>query len=168
MRGNRKPNGTGQVLPPKGKQRSWAIRFRAYGKRRYMTLGRSDEGWDRRRAERELRYVLADVERGIWRPADPDPVSEAAPDPSFHGFASEWFEGLAHEGLRETTLADYGWQLSSHLLPFFASHRLSEITIEQVDSYRREKVRQGRLSPTSINKTITRLGQMSRSGWSAS
>ncbi len=34
------------------------------------------------------------------------------------------------------------------------------ITIEQVDRYRRDKVRQGRLSPTSINKTITRLGQI--------
>ncbi len=160
MRANGKRNGRGQVLPPKGKQRSWAIRFYAYGKRRYATLGRSDEGWDRRRAERELRHVLADVERGIWRPVEPDPVPDKDPDPTFHEFASEWYAGLKHEGLRETTLADYQWQLSSHLLPFFAGHPLSEITIEQVDRYRREKVREGRLSPTSINKTITRLGQI--------
>ena len=160
MRGNRKPNSRGQVLPPKGKQRSWAIRFRSRGKRHYVTLGLSKDGWDRRRAERALRHVLADVERGIWRPRDPDPVPDAEPDPSFHAFASEWFEGLRDEGLREATLADYRWQLSSHLLPFFARHRLSEITIEQVDRYRREKVREGRLSPTSINKTITRLGQI--------
>jgi integrase len=148
------------VLPPKGKQRSWALRFYAYGKRRYVTLGRSDEGWDRRRAEQELGHVLADVERGIWRPLEPDPAPDTDPDPTFHEFASEWHEGLRHEGLRETTLADYEWQLSSHLLPFFARHRLSEITIKLVDRYRREKVREGRLSPTSINKTITRLGQI--------
>jgi integrase len=160
MRKNGKRNGSGQVLPPKGKQRSWAIRFYAYGERRYTTLGRSENGWDRRRAERELRHVLADVERGIWRPPNPDPVPEADPDPTFHEFASDWYEGLKHEGLRETTLADYGWQLSSHLLPFFAGLRLSQINIEQVDRYRREKVREGRLSPTSINKTITRLGQI--------
>src|SRR3954471_6861020 len=125
MRGNRKRNGPGQVLPPKGKQRSWAMRFYAYGKRRYVTLGQSEDGWDRRRAERELRHVLADVERGIWRPVEPDPVLDADPDPTFHEFASDWYEGLRHEGLRETTLADYGWQLSSHLLPFFAGHHLS-------------------------------------------
>ena len=85
----------------------------------------------------------------------------AATAPQHHRtFASEWYEGLRHESLRETTLADYSWQLSCHLLPFFARHRLSEITIEQVDRYRREKVREERLSPTSINKTITRLGQV--------
>ncbi|MGH2926220.1 MAG: tyrosine-type recombinase/integrase [Solirubrobacterales bacterium] len=160
MRDNRRRNRRGQVLPPKGKQRSWAIRFYAYGKRRYVTLGRSDEGWDRRHAERELGHVLADVERGIWRPIGPDPGPETDPDPTFHEFASQWYEGLRHEGLRETTLADYHWQLSSHLLPFFARHRLSEITIEQVDRYRRVKVGEERLSPTSINKTITRLGQI--------
>ena len=44
--------------------------------------------------------------------------------------------------------------------PFFAGHRLSKITLEQVDRYRREKVREGGLSPISINKTITRLGQI--------
>ncbi len=87
MRGNRKRNGRGQVLPPKGKQRSWAIRFHAYGKRRYVTLGRSDEGWHRRRAERELRHVLADVDRGIWRTVGPDPVADMDPDPTFHEFA---------------------------------------------------------------------------------
>lgn len=55
---------TGQVIAPAGKQRSWALRFRACGKRRYVTLGRPEEGWNRERAETELRHVLADVERG--------------------------------------------------------------------------------------------------------
>jgi hypothetical protein len=31
---------TGQVIEPTGKQRSWALRFRAYGKRRFLALGR--------------------------------------------------------------------------------------------------------------------------------
>ena len=32
---------TGQVIEPNGqRQRSWAIRFRAYGERRFVTLGR--------------------------------------------------------------------------------------------------------------------------------
>ncbi|MHB8694810.1 MAG: tyrosine-type recombinase/integrase, partial [Solirubrobacteraceae bacterium] len=38
--------------------------------------------------------------------------------------------------------------------------RLSEISIEEVDRYRAFKVREGVLSAASINKTITRLGQI--------
>jgi integrase len=49
---------TGSVIPPKA-GRGWALRFTAYGKRRFVTLG--DEGWTREKAEAELRHVLADV-----------------------------------------------------------------------------------------------------------
>ena len=68
---------TGQVVEPSD-GRSWAIRFRAYGKRRYVALGTAEEGWDRRRAETELRHVLADVERGIWRPYEPAQAPQVA------------------------------------------------------------------------------------------
>jgi hypothetical protein len=83
---------TGQVIPPKGKQRSWAIRFTAYGKRRFVSLGRPEDGWDRERAEGRLRHVLADVERGIWRSHEPELVEPPREEPTFHEFASEWFE----------------------------------------------------------------------------
>ena len=66
------------------------------------------------------------------------------------------------------------------LLPFFKSHRLSQITIAEVDRYRAAKVAEVKkvervkvvdgervkvvekvkLSPATINKTITRLGQV--------
>jgi integrase len=152
---------TGQVLELDRKGgRTFALRFRAYGKRRYLRLGTADEGWTRRKAEDELANVLADVRRGIWRPHEPQKVAEPAPEPTFHQFASEWLEGLRHEGLSENTLQDYTWQLSNHMLPFFAKHRLSEITIAEVDRYRQEKVREGTISAASINKTITRLAQI--------
>jgi hypothetical protein len=134
---------TGQVIEPRG-GRGWAIRFQAYGKRRYLTLGQPEEGWSRERAEAELRHVLADVERGIWRPHESEPV-DAPDDPTFHEFASEWFASLADEGLSRNTLLDYEWQLTHHLLPFFIHHRLAEITVAEVDRYRQAKVRQGRL-----------------------
>jgi integrase len=50
--------------------------------------------------------------------------------------------------------------LTNHLLPVFASKRLDEIDVGAVDAYRRTKVREARLGPTWINKTITRLGQI--------
>ena len=139
----------------------YAIRFRALGKRRYVTLGSSKDGWDRRRAEEELQNVLADVRRGIWVPPrrEPPPTHEPQSEPTFHEFASQWFESHAPEW-RESTRLDYRWQLELHLLPFFARHRLSEITVEEVDRFRAEKVREGRLSPTSINKLLTRLAQV--------
>ncbi len=109
-------NATGQVIEPNGKQRSWALRFRAYGKRRFVTLGRPEEGWDRQRAEVELRHVLADVERGIWRPYKPESIEAPSEIPTFHEFASEWLDGRRGE-LRPRTIADYKWALSYHLLP---------------------------------------------------
>jgi integrase len=148
---------TGQVLELDRKGgRAFALRFRAYGKRRYLTLGTAAEGWNRRRAEDELANVLADVRRGIWAPYEPPAAPEPAPEPTFHEFASEWLDGLRHEGLSGATLQDYTWQLCNHMLPFFAKHRLSEITIAEVDRYRQEKVREETISAASI----TRLAQI--------
>ena len=151
---------TGQVIAPNGgRQRSWGIRFRAHGERRFLTLGTAAEGWDRRRAERELRHVLADVERGIWRSPPRDPVPDVRRDPTFHEFAEEWLRDL-EPGLRPRTMRDYRWALELHLLPVFAPLRLSEITPEVVDRYKAAKLREGRLAPNSINKTIIRLAQV--------
>jgi integrase len=148
---------TGSVIPPKGKARSWALRFRAYGKRQYVSLGR--EGWNRTRAEAELRHVLADVERGIWQPDRPEEPEAPKAEPTFHEFASEWFERHRPEW-RERTVEDYEWALTYHLLPHFADHRLSAITIEEVDRYKSAKLREGKLEPAQINKTLTRLAQV--------
>ena len=110
------------------------------------------------KAEAELRHVLADVERGLWAPGVAH-AAEAPAAPTFHEFASEWLEARRGE-LKETTLADYTWQLCNHLLPFFHRHHLPQITVAEVDRYRALKVREQVLSAESINKTITRLGQI--------
>jgi integrase len=165
---------TGQVVERKRKRgRVFALRFRAGGERQYVTL---PDGTTSQDAERELRHVLADVERGTWRPPAPVPGLELPKqEPTFHEFASEWFEQKRRE-LRPGTVTAYEWQLTHHLLPYFAKQRLSQITVEEVDRYRAFKVREreairaaiaaGRkvphrpLSDESINKTITRLGQV--------
>jgi hypothetical protein len=150
---------TGEVIEREREGgRVFALRFRAYGRRHFVTLGGAAEGWTRQKAEAELRFVLADVARGLWTPGTGS-TSEAPPSPTFHEFASEWLESRREE-LRPNTLLDYTWQLSSHLLPFFHRHRLPQITVAEVDRYRAFKVREQALSPESINKTITRLGQL--------
>ena len=150
----------GEILVRKRRSDAvFALRFYAYGERRYLTLGSSADGWSRERADEELENVLADVRRGIWKP--PLVATQGSEEePTFHEFASEWLEGIRLEGLSENTISDYTWQLCNHLLPFFARHHLSEITIAEVDRYRREKVGEGVISAASINKTITRLAQI--------
>jgi integrase len=159
----------------------YALRFRAYGRRRYLTLGTAADGWSRARAEDELANVLADVRRGIWRAPDPPPrVDEPRPEPTFHEFASEWFAARETEGLAAKTLTDLRWSLTNHLLPFFAGHRLSEITVQEVDRYKAAKVRERQaidaareqarargvaygargLSNASINHTLRHLAQV--------
>lgn len=158
---------TGQVVELERRGgRTFALRFRAYGKRRYLTLGTSAEGWTRGKAEEDLANVLADVRRGIWRPSEPQEAVQPTPEPTFHEFASEWLETRRHE-FAARTIEDYELALTHHLLPFFKNHRLSEITAQEVDRYKAAKVRERELSKVerplsnrTINKTLTRLGQI--------
>jgi integrase len=103
--------------------------------------------------------VLADVERGIWRPPEPAPAPEVREEPTFHEFASRWLESREAE-LAPKTVEDYRWALQLHLLPFFARLRLSEISVETVDRYRSAKAYEGRLAPAQLNKTLKRLAQI--------
>jgi integrase len=150
---------TGSVIEPNGKQRSWALRFRAYGERRFVNLGRPEDGWTRERAEAELRHVLADVERGIWRPAEASQPEASAEAPTFHEFASEWLANKEPE-LRPKTVASYRWQLSHHLLPYFKDYALSQITPHAVDGYKAAMVREGALGANQVNKTLGLLGRI--------
>jgi integrase len=184
---------TGQIVEDtRGRSTTFGLRFRAYGNREFVTLGTAEEGWTWEKADTELQNILADVRRGIWKPAEPKAAPVVEEDPLFHAFASFWFETSKEEWSEKTRL-DYQWQLSHHLLPFFKNHRLSQITIAEVDRYRavklsesakrakaleawRKRVDQAKdrarrrklarerppkpLSATSINKTITRLGQI--------
>jgi integrase len=137
----------------------FALRFRAYGTRQYVTLGSREEGWTRAKAEVELENVLADVRRGVWQPPTSEPVEAPAEVPTFHVFASEWLAAREPE-LRPRTITDYRWSLELHLLPYFASFRLPDISIEDVDKYRAAKLREGKLAPNAVNKTIVRLAQV--------
>ncbi|MDP9376175.1 MAG: site-specific integrase [Actinomycetota bacterium] len=150
----------GQVVEkPSARGTVYALRFTALGRRQYVTLGPAEDGWTRERAEGELAYVIEQVRRGTWEPPEPKrgaPVPAPQADPSFHEFASEWLAG--RNDLRAKTREDYEWRLASHLLPFFHAHRLTEVTVAEVDRYRQAKVREGALNASSVNKTLTLLG----------
>jgi integrase len=166
----------GAVVPTK--TGGYALRFTAYGERRYVTLGTEAEGWTRDRAEGELQNVMADVRRGRWTP--PNPAVESAPaptdDPTFHEFASEWFAMRESDDLAQSTMDAIRWRLCDVLLPHFKDYRLSQITVAEVDRYRTAQVRErdrlagardrGEDIPTrplannTINRTIQLLAQI--------
>ncbi|MEA2361297.1 MAG: integrase [Thermoleophilaceae bacterium] len=170
----------GQVLERVWKSgRGYALRFRAYGERQYVTLGLERDGWTRKRAEDELQNIVADVRRGLWIPPDRrrrNTASDGGPDPAprFGPFAREYVAARKAE-VQPRTYQYLEWALD-HLLPYFADWPLSDIDVEAVDGYRRHKTEQAELrrraierrkaatddagrvvrplSPGSINKTI--------------
>jgi integrase len=175
------PRSQGQVLERAWKGgRGYALRFLAYGERRYITLGSERDGWTRKRAEEELQNILADVRRGLWVPPDRNGRTRGhtrdGPEtaPLFGPFARDWLTARRAE-VRPRSHEYLEWALG-HLLPYFADWPLCEIDVEAVDGYRRHKSEQADLrrhalqrrkpltdehgrvlrpvSPTSINKTI--------------
>jgi integrase len=78
--------------------------------------------------------------------------------PTFGEFADQWFQQIAPT-LSPRGREDYLWALNTHLLPYFTEKLLSEITVQTVDAFRQNKLDEGKLGPTSINKTIARLAQ---------
>jgi integrase len=148
---------TGKVIEHLGSDgRTYrSLRFTAYGKRRFLSLGVVTAG----EAERELRHALADVERGTWTPpAAIEPPPEPEQVPTFHAFAEEWWM-LNHAQLAENTRADYRWRLERHLLPYFGGMRLDTITFAAVERYIAAKLGEADpLSARSINMTVTLLG----------
>jgi integrase len=132
---------TGQVVKPTPSHPCFALRFRAYGKRGFLTLGRPEDGWNLAMAQRELAVVLRDVDLGTWRPQEPDPAPAPTVDPTFHEFASDWYASKELE-VEANTATHYRNDLTNHLLPFFKDHHLSRITVAEVDRYRQSKVRE--------------------------
>lgn len=140
--------------------RGYALRFLAYNKRQYVTLGLETEGWTRARAQDELMNIMADVRRGIWIPPDRNSdrrehdqqnVGDAEAIPTFQEFAITRLEGREGE-VSPRTLEYEKWAVTHHLLPYFAHYRLDAIDVEAVDDYRRSKVAEGERRRRAIER----------------
>jgi integrase len=131
----------------------WRIRYRdATGRRILETLGK-EPAWDRKRAERELRRRLVDVERDGYR--KPDKLT-------FAQFAQRWQdEYLPGRGLKLTTLDGYRQTLDRHLLPAFGRYQLTELEQkpELIDLYIATKIQAG-LAPKTVTNQLLVLQVM--------
>jgi integrase len=161
--------GTGQVVERKTKRgTAFAIRFSVDGTRHYYTLGYSTEGWSRKKAEAELQNVLADARRGIWQPpteAVPEPARSA---PTFREYAADWL-AMREPELAASTVERMHYALL-HLNGWFGDTALDQITTGDVDRYKADKLREGKLGGDSINKSLKLLAQildyaMEDDGW---
>jgi integrase len=131
----------------------WRIRYRdATGRRVLETLGKEPE-WNRKRAERELRRRLVDVERAGYQ----------APEKlTFATFAERWLtDYLPGRGLKLTTFDGYRQTLTRHLLPAFGHYQLQELERrpELIDRYVTDKMRSG-LAPKTITNHLLILQVM--------
>lgn len=165
----------GEVLARDWKAgRGFALRFYAYGRRRYLSLGFERDGWSAERAEEELENVLADVRRGLWAPprqrgeggsGEPPPsprwrsgggaeAAAATPPASgeipFGEFAP-WALKARRARHSENHHKNLGWCLR-HLMPFFAELSLLAIDAELIDSYSATKVEEGERLQAAIDR----------------
>jgi integrase len=76
--------------------------------------------------------VLAKIQAGLWEP--PARQSSVPDDPSFHEFASSWL-ARRRPSYKERTYEHYRYLLTHHLLPTFASLRLSQFDYAVIDRY---------------------------------
>ncbi len=134
---------TGEVLerPRTSGERTFSLRVRFQGRRLVIPLGVEAEGWNRRRAERELRRINDQIERGAWRPpggAESAPLSEV---PTLQGYASRWL-ARKRPTLADRTYARYRWMLTRHVLRHLGGYRVPEIDHESVHSLTRELIRE--------------------------
>jgi integrase len=143
--------------------RSYAIRFHAYGRRRFLTLGRESEGWTRRQAEDELANVLADVRRDLW--VEPLPGAgrrhrKQKREILFAVFANDLLAERSPQ-LSEAMSAYLEWGLR-HLRPFFNDWLLRDIDAEAVAAYRAQKVAEAQVLREALERNRPRRDDAGR------
>jgi len=128
-----------------------SLRFTAFGERYHRALGPVS----RQDAERELRGLLADIERGVWRPPAGAPADRP---PTLAEYADAWW-GLRYRRWRTRTVDDYRWRLERYLLPALGDRRLDEITFADAERLLGALLASG-LAPRSANMVLALAAQI--------
>lgn len=146
---------SGQVLVYEGKRgTSYALRFRAHGRRWHITLGAAKDGWTQSAAEKELELTLAAVKLGVWQAPASEPVVETPREvPTFHEYATKWHQ--RRKGVVQARSSEWEeWALSGHLLAHLSTRRIDQLSTGDVRAYVAAKQSEGVLSARSINSTL--------------
>jgi integrase len=127
-----------------------------HGRRREFALGRSPE-WNATRAQQEISFIRADVERGVWKPSTSR--GEDARTVIFSDVAYDWWRFHVEGQKAEATQRAYKAELDGHIMPFFGKKLVREITKYDVDRFVDTRRKRG-LSPAYINSQLQLLGQI--------
>jgi integrase len=131
----------------------WRIRYQdGKGRRILETLGK-EPAWNQKRAERELRRRLVDVERDNYH--HPEKIS-------FADFSERWLtDYLPGRNLKLSTIDGYKQTLNKHLLPHFGRTPLAKLEQqpELIDRYITQKIQAG-LSPKTVHNHLLLLQTM--------
>jgi integrase len=121
------PSGGSCVVRYAGKRAvSWRIKYvDAAGVQIMETLGREPE-WDRRKAERELRHRLTDVERKRWQ--RPKPIT-------FRDYAEGWYEACQRRRDWKPSTVKIRRKILDRLLDYFGPMRLGTVRPSHVADY---------------------------------
>lgn len=144
---------SGCVLKYAGKRgTTWSIKYDdADGKQCRERLGRTDEGWTKRKAQAALRARLVAVEKDGYRKPTPT---------TFATFAREWADEYPEtHDLRRTTRSDYARMVEKHLIPALGGLKLAEIKTGDIDGYVASKRKAG-FGPQTLGLHITRIVQI--------
>jgi integrase len=103
-------------------------------------------------AERWLRDYLSDVGRGLR-------IEQQATGATWEDACREWLRWIEHDRKRKrSTVRDYRLAIDAHLVDDLGGDRkLETIQQPQLEAYRDRLVREGRLSPRTINKRLTMI-----------
>jgi integrase len=131
---------------------TWFVKYLdASGRQVKERLGKASEGWNRKRAEAELRVRLVSVERDGYRRPEPT---------RFETFAREWLDDYpTAKGLKLSTVEGYAAIVERHLIPAFGTVKLAEIDLEPVERYVASKRRAG-LKPRTVNRHLNVLSRV--------
>lgn len=144
----------GSLVKPSGRYRTWRIRWEGpadpvTGLRRQYSKGGFPT---RREAERSLREVLGEVDRGTFVRPDKRSVSD---------YLQAW---LATLDLAPNTVAEYRMEVEKRIVPWMGHHKTADVTPELLDAFyvrlTREGGRKGEgLSPRSVRLVHTILSK---------
>jgi integrase len=133
-----------------GRTVSFRLRVRHQGQRYRLTLGTNHEGWSVERAEVELERILGQIERGTWKPPEPEqPQTDVDDDETIHVTLSRWWQSKRTE-LEDKGREDYEWRIS-HVLRHLARERTRDMDVRRVDSFR------GRLQAAGLGPRATNM-----------
>lgn len=116
------PSGAGVIKYEGARGVTWYVKYRdADGRQIKERLGHECDGWNRKKAQAELRERLVRVERKDYK--RPRAVEFAA-------FADEWLDNhAATKGLKASTVETYRGLLTHHLKPAFEKKPISAIDV---------------------------------------